>query len=121
MKNTRIYRYVSDFSVDSDNIDYDSYNILNIHKHLMKRTRYKIIFGFILKMFIELLKGCAVGNVGERTLNNLNNQCVSLNNQLDMAKLVETLFYSFAVSARKLWECCNTINDPFCRVCVPIK
>ena len=35
----------------------DTNDILDIHKYLMKRTWYKIIFGFIKKIFIGLLTG----------------------------------------------------------------
>ena len=38
------------FSIDYGGIDAD--DILDIHKCLMKKTRFKIMFGFIKKMFI---------------------------------------------------------------------
>ena len=40
-------------SVDYDPIN--TSNILDIHRCLMKKTEYKIIFGIIKKMFIALL------------------------------------------------------------------
>ena len=36
-------------------VDYNVIDNRNIHKYLMKKTRYKIMFGFIKKMFIRLL------------------------------------------------------------------
>ena len=45
MKKTGLYGYVYDFLVDYDSIVV--VNILDIHKYLMKKTRYKITFVFI--------------------------------------------------------------------------
>ena len=45
MKKTRLNGYVYKFSVDYDIID--TSNIINIHKYLMKKTWYKIMFGII--------------------------------------------------------------------------
>ena len=35
----------------------DTNNITDIHKYLMKKTLYKIMFGLIKKIFIRLLTG----------------------------------------------------------------
>ena len=59
------------FSVDFNPID--NSDIFDIHKYLMKRTWYKIMFGLIRKMFIVLLR-CIV-NISN------NWKCVSLSNQ----------------------------------------
>ena len=60
MKKIGLKRYVRVFSVDSDIIDTN--NILDIHKHLMEENimQNKIMFGFIKKMFIELLSFCTI-------------------------------------------------------------
>ena len=55
------------FSVDF--IPIDANNILDIHKYLMKRTKYKIIFG----LFIGLLTGIVSASNHAK--------CVSLRNQ----------------------------------------
>ena len=44
MKNTGLYGNVYDFSADCDSIDVD--DILDIHRYLMKKARYKTMFGF---------------------------------------------------------------------------
>ena len=40
----------------------DTNDILDFHKHLMKRTRHKIMFGLIKKIFIGLLIGLVNGS-----------------------------------------------------------
>ena len=47
VKNAGLYRYVRNFIVDHDGIDVA--DILEIHKYLMKKTRYKIMFRLFLK------------------------------------------------------------------------
>ena len=54
-KKNRIKGIVKFFSVDYNPIDTN--DILDIHKHLMKGTWYKITFELTKKIFIELLTG----------------------------------------------------------------
>ena len=61
MKKTGLNGYVYDFSVDY--ITIDTSNIWNIQwKNI---TWYKIIFRFIKKMFIGVLRACTKGSFGE--------------------------------------------------------
>ena len=48
-------------------------NIINIHKYLIKKSKYQIMFVLVRKMFIELLIGLVNGS------NHI--KCVSLSNQ----------------------------------------
>ena len=73
MKKTGLKGVVKFFSVDFNPIDND---ILDIHKYLMKRTWYKIMFGLIKKIFIGLLTGLVNGSNHKR--------CISLSNQKRM-------------------------------------
>ena len=50
-KKARIYGYVYDFLVDSNSIDID--DILDINKYLMKKIRYRIMFGLIQKCYLD--------------------------------------------------------------------
>ena len=58
-------------SVDFNIID--NSNIIDIHKYLIKKTRYKVMFKLILKMFIELLTS-AVNASNHATCALLSNQ-----------------------------------------------
>ena len=71
MKKTGLKGIVKSFPVDFNPIDNN--DILDIHKYLMKRTWYKIMFGLIKKMFIVLLSSTV--NASNHT------KCVSLSNQ----------------------------------------
>ena len=75
MKKKRIkvakLRVAKFFSADFNPIDTN--NILDIHKYLIKRTYYKIIFGLIRKMFMGL--SISITNASNHT------KCVSLSSQ----------------------------------------
>ena len=64
------------FSVDFNLID--NKDILDIHKYLMKKAWYKIMFGLIKKIFIGLLTGLVNGSDHKK--------CISLSNQKFMTQ-----------------------------------
>ena len=55
MKKTGLKGVINFFWVDFNPIDTN--DILDIHKYLMKRTWYNIMFGLIKKIFIKFLTG----------------------------------------------------------------
>ena len=71
MKKAGLKGVVKCFFIDFNPIDNN--DILDIHKYLMKRTWYKIMFGLIKKIFIGLLTGLV--NASNHT------KCVLLSNQ----------------------------------------
>ena len=75
-KETELKGVVKLFSVDFNLID--TSNVLDIHKYLMKRTWYKIMFGLIKKIFIGLLTGLVNGSN--------HTKCTSLSNQKCMTQ-----------------------------------
>ena len=83
------------------------------------------MFGFFKKMFTGLLSVCAIGSLGESLASKGPIKCVSLNNlscKVDQnINSDETLFYPFAVRVNKCGGGCNTIDDPYARVCVTNK
>ena len=58
-KRNRIKENCKIFSVDFNPVDTNI--ILDIHKYLMRRTWYKIMFGLFRKIFIGLLTGLVNG------------------------------------------------------------
>ena len=62
------------FSVDFNPIDTN--NILDIHKYLMERTWYKIMFGLIKKIFIGLLTGLVNGSNHTKWISLSNQKCM---------------------------------------------
>ena len=69
MEKTGFYGYVYGFSVDYHAIAVD--DILEIHKYLLKKNWYKIIFGFIKKIFFTAITFFSYNAL----------KCVSMNNQ----------------------------------------
>ena len=72
MEKTGLKRVVKLFSVDFDPTDN---NILDIHKYLMKRTWYKIIFGLIKKIFIGLLSSIVNAYNYTKCVSLINHKC----------------------------------------------
>ena len=81
-------------------------------------------------MFIGLLSACAIRSFGESLVSNSEGRIkwVSLNNRPCQAEPIlininsnKTLYYPFTVSVSKCGGSCNTIDDPYARVCVPNK
>ena len=73
MKKTVFYGYVYDFNVDYDATAVD--DVLEIHKYLIKKTRYKIMFGFIKNKFIKAIAFIRLN------ANVVPLQCVSMSNK----------------------------------------
>ena len=122
MKKTGLKGIVKSFPVDFNPVDNN--DILDIHKYLMKRTWYKIMFGLIKKIFIGLLTG--IGNRSNHT------KCISWSNQKCMTQPTlinlysneysqEFHYYPFAVKLDRCVGSCNTLNDLSNKVCIPNK
>ena len=122
MKKTGLSGIVKFSSVDFNPIDTN--DISDIHKYLMKRTCYKIMFKLIKKIFIGLLTGL---------VNECNNKkCFSLSNQT--CKIQPTLinlhpneysqefhYYPFSVKLDKWVGSCYPLNDLSNKTCIPNK
>ena len=105
-------------------VDYNIFNIshiINIHKHIMKNY-IKQFLNFCWKTFIELLGANTIESFSESLISNTEGliKCISVNNWpcQTTATLVNV---PFTVSANKGGGSCNTIDDPYARVCVPVK
>ena len=121
-KKTRIKGVANFFSVDFHPIDINDF--LDIHKYLMKRTWYEIMFRLIKKIFNELLTGLVNGS-NDTKCDSLSNQ--KWKNQPTLINLhpneysQEFNYYSFAVKLDRCAGSCNTINDLSNKVCIPNK
>ena len=118
-KRTGFNGYVYDFSVDYDATAVD--DILDIHKYLMKKNDIKM-FEFIKKAFFAGLTILS----GVNSLNKTPLKCVSMNNQkckvrpeIVNVNIDEPVFYPFSIKTSKCSGSCNTINDPYAKICVP--
>ena len=112
MNKTELKGSLKLFSVDFNPIDTDY--ILDIHKYLMKKTKYKTMFWLVKKMFIVLLSNIVNGSN--------HTKCMSLSNQKCMIQPTlisvhsneysqEFHYYPFAVKLDRCVRSCNTLND----------
>ena len=115
MKKPGLNRYVYDFSLDYST--FDTSNIININKYLMKKQR---MFGLIKTMFIRLL------TIIVSASNHI--KCVLLSNQIQSTLISlhpseysqELHNYLVAVNLGRCAGGCNTLDDLSNKVCVPI-
>ena len=96
-----------------------------IHRYLVKKNVW-----IYFKMFIGLLRICAIRSFGSSLASNyktsikrvpLHIQTCQTRPTLININSDKTLFYAFTVSANKFGGSCNTIDDPYARVCIPNK
>ena len=105
-----------DFSVDYDSIDISE--IEDIHKYFMTKQIITKMFRYVEQVFVLVL--CCSGS--------LTKKCVSLSNQSLISRLMlidlnpnKLHYYSFLISLDRCDRTCNTVGDPFSRICVPNK
>ena len=77
------------------------------------------MFGFIKKCFFTAMAFFDLSN--ENSL-----ECVSMNNQECKIKIKiislntdEPVFYPYSIKINRCKDSCNTINDPYAKICVP--
>ena len=80
-----------------------------------------MIFGFIKKCFFTVM---AFFNFNLPNVNSL--QCISTNNQeckigpeIINISTNEPVFYPYNIKINKCKGSCNTINDPYAKICAP--
>ena len=97
-KKTGLTGVLNFFSVDFNPIDTN--DILDIHKYLMKRTWYKIMFGLIKKIFIGLLTGLVNGSNHTKWVSLSNQKCeiqLTFTNLHPNENSQEFCYYPFSV------------------------
>ena len=121
MKNTGFKGSVN-FFVNFDPIDAN--NILDNHRHLMKRKKYKIIFVLIKKLVMGLLISIVNGSNYAKSVLLSYQKCMAQPAFINLCPNVCSQifhYYPFAVKSDRCIGSCNTLNDLFNKVCVPKK
>ena len=80
----------------------------------MKETRYKIMFGFIKKMFIGVLTSIVNGSNHTKCLSLNNQQCMTQPTLINLHPNEYTQgihCYPFAANLGRCVGSCNTLND----------
>ena len=118
MKKIGLNGYIYDFSVDYDAVVVD--NILSIHKYLMEKTIYKM-FGYIKKCFFTAMTFFSFNglSVGSFECVSMNNQECKIRSEIINVNTNEPMFYPYSIKINKCKGSCNTINDPYAKLCVP--
>ena len=120
MKKIRLNGYVYDFSVDYDAIAVD--DILDIYKYLIEKNN-------IISKCLDLLKyifftamtffSFNVLNVNSLECVLMNNQKCKIRSEIINVNTNEPIFYPNSITINKCKDSCNTIDDPYAKLCVP--
>ena len=79
------------------------------------------MFGFIKKMFFTAVISfcCNVLNVNSLECVSMNNQERKIRPKIINVNTNEHIFYPHSITINKCKGSCNTINDPYAKLCVP--
>ena len=80
------------------------------------------MFGFIKKMifFITMtVFGCSVLSVNSLECVSMNNRECKIRSKITDINNNETTFYPYSIKISKFSGSCNSINDPYAKLCVP--
>ena len=79
------------------------------------------MFGFIKKMFFTemTLFISNILNVNSLECVSMNNQGCKIRSEITIVNTNEPVFYPFSIKVNKCGGCCNGINDPYAKLCVP--
>ena len=78
------------------------------------------MFGFIKKCFFTAMAffSCNVLNVNSLECVSMNNQECKMRSEIINVNTNEPMFYPYSITINKCKGSCNTINDPYDKLCV---
>ena len=79
------------------------------------------MFGFIKKFFAEAMTyvNFNLSNVNSLEFVLMNNQECYIRSEIINVNTNEPMFYPYSIKINKCKGVCNTINDPYAKICVP--
>ena len=79
------------------------------------------MLGFIKKSFFSAVTSCSfnVLNVNSLECVSMNNQKCKIRSKLISRNTDKPVFYPYSITINKCKGSCNTINDPYAKLCVP--
>ena len=83
------------------------------------KEQYEIIFGFIKKCFFTAMSFFNLSNVNSLEYVSMNNQECKIRPEIININTNEPDFYHYSIEINKCKGSCNTINDPYAKICVP--
>ena len=80
-----------------------------------------MIFGFIRKCFFTSMTffHFNLSNVNSLECGSMNNEECKIRPETTNINTNEPLFYPYSIKINKCKGSCNTINDPYAKICVP--
>ena len=79
------------------------------------------MFGFIKKMLFTAMTFFIsnILNVNSLACVSMNNQGCKIRSEITIVNTNEPVFYPFSIKVNTCGGCCNGINDPYAKLCVP--
>ena len=79
------------------------------------------MLGFVKKCFFTAMMffGCNLSSVNPLKCISMNNQEYKARPEIVNVNNDEPVFFPFSVKTSKCSGCCNNINDPYAKLCVP--
>ena len=77
------------------------------------------MFGFIKKCFFTAIAFFNLSNVNSLECFSMNNQEGKIKTEIINLNTKEPMFYTYSIKISKCKGSCNTINDPYAKICVP--
>ena len=78
-----------------------------------------MIFGFIKNCFFTAMTFFNLSNANSLKCVSMNNQECKIRPEIININTNEPLFYPYTIIMNKCKGSCNTINDPYAKICVP--
>ena len=77
------------------------------------------MLGFIRKCFFTAITFFNISNINSLEFFSMNIQECKIRPEIINLNTNEPLFYLYSIKINKCKGCCNTINDPYAKICVP--
>ena len=77
------------------------------------------MFGFIRKCFFTAMTFFNLSNVNSLECVLMNNQECKIRTEITNLNTNESIFYPYSIKINRCKGSCNTINDPYAKICVP--
>ena len=77
------------------------------------------MFGFIKKCFFTAMIFFNLSNVNSLECVSINNEECKIRTEIINLNTNEPIFYPYSININKCKGSCNTINDPYAKICVP--
>ena len=77
------------------------------------------MFGFIKKCFFTAMAFFNLSNVNSLECVSMNKQECKIRTEIINLNTNQPMFYPYSIKINRCKRSCNTINDPYARICVP--